>query len=32
MNKQDVHLYVFDGLSDWEASYAIAARVKGVVT
>jgi putative intracellular protease/amidase len=24
MNKQDVHLYVFDSLSDWEASYAIA--------
>ncbi len=24
MNKQDVHLYVFDSLSDWEASYTIA--------
>lgn len=24
MNKQDVHLYVFDSMSDWEASYAIA--------
>jgi putative intracellular protease/amidase len=24
MNKQDVHLYVFNSLSDWEASYAIA--------
>jgi len=24
MNKQDVHLYVFDSLSDLEASYAIA--------
>jgi putative intracellular protease/amidase len=24
MNKQDVYLYVFDSLSDWEASYAIA--------
>ena len=24
MNQQDVHLYVFDSLSDWEASYAIA--------
>lgn len=24
MNKQDVHLYVFDSLSDWEPSYAIA--------
>lgn len=24
MNRQDVHLYVFDGLSDWEAGYAIA--------
>jgi putative intracellular protease/amidase len=24
MSKQDVHLYVFDSLSDWEASYAIA--------
>ncbi|MFC1489899.1 type 1 glutamine amidotransferase family protein [Candidatus Latescibacterota bacterium] len=24
MNQQDVHLYVFDSMSDWEASYAIA--------
>ncbi len=24
MKQQDVHLFVFDGLSDWEASYAIA--------
>jgi len=24
MKQQDVHLFVFDSLSDWEASYAIA--------
>lgn len=24
MQRQDVHLFVFDGLSDWEAGYAIA--------
>lgn len=24
MNQQDVHLFVFDSLSDWEASYAVA--------
>jgi len=24
MQRQDVHLFVFDGLSDWEASYAVA--------
>ena len=24
MKQQDVHIFVFDSLSDWEASYAIA--------
>lgn len=30
MRPQDVHLFVFDSLSDWEAGYAIAGTIAGI--